>query len=122
LKIAIIGAGATGMAAAYDLTKNGHVPIIYEVSPFVGGHASTFTVGGAQLERGYHHWFTNDIDIINLVNEIGLGGQINWIESKVGTLVNGKIYPFGTPFDLLKFSAINLIDRLRLGLATLYIQ
>lgn len=122
MKIAIIGAGATGMAAAYDLTKNGHVPIIYEVSPFVGGHASTFTVGGAQLERGYHHWFTNDIDIINLVNEIGLGGQINWIESKVGTLVNGKIYPFGTPFDLLKFSAINLIDRLRLGLATLYIQ
>ena len=92
MKVAIIGAGATGMAAAYYLTKNGHVPIIYEISPFLGGHASTFIVGGAQLERGYHHWFTNDIDIINLVNEIGLGDKINWIEAKVGTLVKGKIY------------------------------
>ena len=79
-------------------------------------------MGGAQLERGYHHWFTNDLDIINLLNEIDLGNQIKWFESKVGTLVNGKIYPFGTPLDLLRFSAINILDRLRLGLATLYIQ
>ena len=122
MNIAIIGAGATGMAAAYDLSIKGHSPKVYEASAFMGGHASTFDVGGTQLERGYHHWFTNDIDIINLLNEIGLGNEIKWFESKVGTLVNGKIYPFGTPLDLLRFSAINILDRLRLGLATLYIQ
>ena len=114
MNIAIIGAGATGMAAAYDLSIKGHSPKIYEASAFMGGHASTFDVGGTQLERGYHHWFTNDIDIINLLNEIGLGNEIKWFESKVGTLVNGKIYPFGTPLDLLRFSAINILDRFRL--------
>tara|TARA_Y100000590_G_scaffold459442_1_gene616501 strand:+ start:27814 stop:29133 length:1320 start_codon:yes stop_codon:yes gene_type:complete len=122
VKVVIIGAGATGMAAAYDLSANGHLPIIYESAPFLGGHASTFDIGGAQIERGYHHWFTNDIDIINFVNEIGLGDRIKWFESKVGTLVNGKIYPFGSPIDLLKFSALSIIDRLKLGFATLYIQ
>ena len=122
MKIAIIGAGATGLAAAYELCKHGHQVVIYEKDSFLGGHASTFQIGDARLERGYHHWFTNDTNIIELVNEIGLGHQIRWIEPKVGTLHDGKIYNFVTPIDLLKFTPLKLIDRLRLGLSTFYLQ
>ncbi|MCL0029338.1 FAD-dependent oxidoreductase, partial [Dehalococcoidia bacterium] len=70
MRIGIVGAGATGLAAAYDLTAQGHDVAVYERSPFLGGHASTFDVGGARLERGYHHWFTNDTDIVELVEQI----------------------------------------------------
>ena len=122
MKTAIIGAGATGLPAAYDLLKAGHEATVYERAPFIGGHASTFDVGGEPLERGYHHWFTSDTDIIALVEEIGLGDAIRWVDSTVGTLHSGRIYDFVTPFDLLKFAPLSFPDRVRLGLTTLYLQ
>ena len=122
MKVGIVGAGAAGLAAAYHLGKQGHQAFVYERAPFVGGQASTFDVGGARLERGYHHWFTSDTDIIELTEEIGLGHQIRWIDSTVGTLYDGHIYNFVTPMDLLKFKPLSLVDRIRLGLITLYLQ
>ena len=122
MRVGIIGAGAAGLAAAYELVKQGHYAAVYERAPFLGGQASTFDVGGARLEKGYHHWFTSDADIVDLTTEIGLGDKIRWIDSTVGTLVDGKIYDFVTPMDLLKFSAMSLPDRIRLGLTTLYLQ
>lgn len=122
MRVGIIGAGATGLTAAYELGKHGHTASVYEQAPFLGGQASTFDVGGTPLERGYHHWFTNDTDIIELMEEIGLSHQIRWIDSTVGTLYDGKIYNFVTPMDLLKFKPLSIPDRIRLGLTTLYLQ
>lgn len=122
MRVGIIGAGAAGLAAAYEFVKQGHNVAVYERAPFLGGQASTFDVGGARLEKGYHHWFTSDTDIVELTEEIGLGDRIRWFDSTVGTLVDGKIYDFVTPIDLLKFSAMSLPDRIRLGLTTLYLQ
>lgn len=122
MRVGIIGAGAAGLAAAYELGKRGHRAAVYERAPFLGGQASTFDVGGARLEKGYHHWFTSDTDIVDLTAEIGLGDRIRWMDSTVGTLVDGKIYAFVTPMDLLRFTAMSLPDRIRLGLATLYLQ
>lgn len=122
MKIGIIGGGAAGMASALSLVRNGHRVILYERAPFLGGHASTFEIGGARLERGYHHWFTNDTDIVELVETIGLGDRIRWIDSSVGTLYEGQLYDFVTPLDLLRFSPIGILDRIRLGLMTLYLQ
>ena len=65
--------------------------MVYERASFLGGQASTFDVGGGPLERGYHHLFTGDTDILDLIDEIGLGDQMRWYGSKVGTLYDGKI-------------------------------
>ena len=122
MKVGVIGAGAAGLAAAYELGKHGHDVAVYEAAPFLGGQASTFDVGGARLERGYHHLFTSDVDILELIDDIGLGHQMRWIESKVGTLYDGTIYDFVTPLDLLRFTPLSLIDRIRLGLLTLRLR
>ena len=122
MRVGIIGGGATGLAAAYELAKQGHRTAVYERAPFLGGHASTFDVGGTPLERGYHHLFTSDTDILELIDELGLGHRMRWIDSKVGTLYDGTIYNFVTPLDLLKYNPLSLIDRVRLGLVTLYLQ
>ena len=122
MKIGIIGAGAAGLAAAYDLVNAGHAVTVYESAPFVGGQASTIPVGGAPLERGYHHLFTNDRAILDLMEELGVDGSMQWIPSSVSTYANGKIYPFVTPLDLLRFSPLSIIDRIKLGLLSLRLQ
>ena len=122
MKFGIIGAGATGLAAAYDLSSKGHEVKIFESSDFIGGHASTFEVAGTELEKGYHHWFTNDEDILSLINEMGLHEIIEWFPSSVGTYQDGHIYSFLTPLDLMKFSPLSLLNRVKMGLSSLKIR
>ncbi|MEE9285760.1 MAG: FAD-dependent oxidoreductase, partial [Dehalococcoidia bacterium] len=122
MKVGIIGGGALGLAAAYELTRMGHQPAVYERAPVLGGQASTFDVGGGRLERGYHHLFRSDTSMVELIHELGLGQKLAWIESKVGFFHGGKTYPFTTPFDLLRFSPLSPLNRIRLGLVTLYLQ
>ncbi len=116
MKVAIVGGGVAGMTSAYRLMQQGHDVALYESSPFLGGLVRTFEVGGNRLEAYYHHIFTSDTVIIDLLNELGLGDRLNWIESKVGWFDNGRIYNFVTPIDLLKFGPVSFVDRIRLGL------
>ena len=76
MKVGIIGGGAAGLAAAYQLTLQSHRPEVFEVAPFLGGQASTFAIGGGQLERGYHHLFVSDTDMADLIQELDLGGKV----------------------------------------------
>ena len=46
MKVGIVGAGAAGLAAAFDLGNAGHEVVVYESAPFIGGQASTIPVGG----------------------------------------------------------------------------
>ncbi len=122
MRVGIIGGGVAGLAAAYELTKLGHYAETFEVAPFLGGQASTFPVGGGQLERGYHHLFVSDTAITELIHELGLGDRLAWLESKVGLYHQGRIWDFSTPMDLLRFTPLSLWQRLRVGLWTLRLQ
>ena len=66
MRVGIIGGGAAGLAAAYELSTHGHYVEVFERAPFLGGQASTFEVGGGLLERGYHHLFVSDTDMTGL--------------------------------------------------------
>jgi len=60
-KILVIGAGYTGLAAAYDLAKAGLSVTIVERDSDIGGLAGTFEITpGFRLEKFYHHWFSSD--------------------------------------------------------------
>ena len=122
MKVGVIGGGAAGLAAAFELLRQGHDAQVFERAPFLGGQASTFNVGGGRLERGYHHLFTSDTDMVWLIHELGLGDKLAWIPSKVALFHRERIWPFTTPMDLMQFSAITLPDRIRLGLVTLALR
>jgi len=79
-------------------------------------------VGGGRLEAFYHHLFSTDTTIVRLIEELGLGSQMTWRESKVGFYHGGKLYDFVTPVDLLKFSPVPFLDRIRMGLAAVYLR
>ena len=122
MRVGIIGGGMAGLAAAYELTKQGHLAEVFEVAPFLGGQASTFEVHGGQLERGYHHLFISDTSITELIHELGLGDKLEWLQSSVGFYHGGKVWDFASPKDLLFFKPLPLLDRIRVGLWTFILQ
>jgi protoporphyrinogen oxidase len=122
MRVGIVGGGIGGLAAAYELRKLGHEVELFEAAPRLGGQVITFPVAGTQLESFYHHIFTSDTDVIEYINELGLGDRLRWIHSAVGYYTRNRVYPFVTARDLLNFDALGLIDRIRLGLVSLYLQ
>ena len=132
LNVGIIGAGITGLTAAYDLLKAGHTVTVYEARPYVGGLASGFKdeAWDWPLERFYHHIFASDTDIIGLVNELGIGDRLFFPSSVTSILYKDAIYPMtreqgglmGIVLQVLSFKPLSLFNRLRFGAVGAYIR
>ena len=123
MKVAILGAGVTGLTAGHRLARLGHEPVLYERWPGLGGMAATFDAGGGVLlERYYHHLFTSDLHLPALCEEIGLGDEMEAYPSSVGMFAAGALHPFTTPLDLLRYRPMSLPARLRMGLVALHLQ
>lgn len=120
--VVVIGAGYTGLVAAYRLAQKGHKVTVLEKGPTIGGLASDFIVEGGSLERAYHHLFKTDTDIINLANELGIGEKLEWHDSSVSLFYDGTLYPFKGAVDLIKFKPLSFYNRIRAGLVVLYLQ
>ncbi len=121
-RIAIIGGGYSGLSAAHSFIKSGYSVDVYEAAPFLGGLASTFNIGDTEVEKFYHHLFLSDNYLIDLLKEFNLQDRIIWKNSSTSYFYKGKIYPFTGPIDLLKFTPVNFINRIRMGLLALYLQ
>ncbi len=120
--VGIIGGGVAGLTTAYRLLQKGYRVRLFEAGPELGGLMRTFEIDGEPIERFYHHLFTTDTAAIRLIQELGLGERLTWRPSTVGIFYEGRIYPFVTPMDLLRFAPVGLIDRIRLGLVGLYLR
>lgn len=114
--IVVIGGGLAGLVASYDLSRAGHQVTVLESTPDFGGLASSLTIEGQPVERFYHFICRPDHHLIQLVKELGLDRKLNWQQTRTSFYYNGRYYAFGTPFDLLTFSAIPWLQRIRFGL------
>ncbi|MGH3849796.1 MAG: FAD-dependent oxidoreductase, partial [Pseudonocardiaceae bacterium] len=115
MKIGIVGAGATGLVAAYDLVREGHEVTVLEGSDELGGLAASLRVQGTALERFYHHIFGTDQAIISLIRELGLGEKLRFHDTTTGIYHDGRLHDFSSPARMLRFPAIGLLDRVRFG-------
>lgn len=115
MKIAIIGAGFTGLSAAYYLTKNNHRVTIFEKEKNPGGLALGFKEKEWQwtLESHYHHWFANDQSILGLAEEIGY--EILLKRPKTSVYVGDNIYQLDSPQKVFSFPKLTIADRLRMA-------
>jgi len=114
--VVIVGAGFTGLAAALHLARAGRKVLIVEADHAPGGLAGTFEFrDGVRIEKFYHHWFNNDLFVPKLVESLGLQDQILTLPSRTGMFYNGRIWRLSSPLDVLRFSALSMIGRLRLG-------
>jgi len=109
-KIAVIGAGMTGLAAAYRLAERGNCVTVYEKS-YTGGLNAAFEWNGIRVDNFYRHIFTSDQYAIRLIEQMGLLDHLVWNRARMGMYVDGVQYGFETPLDLLRFSPFSLLDK-----------
>jgi len=123
-RVAIIGAGAAGLAAAWDLAKAGYAVTVYESADRVGGLAGGFRDEGWAwtLEKFYHHWFESDKAILKLMEELGVRDQVIFPRPKTSMWSRGKPYLFDNPRAMLSFPHLPLLPKLRFGLVGLYLR
>ena len=125
MKIAIIGAGFGGMAAAFDLQKAGHQVTIFESADYVGGLASGFKEPhwDWSVEKFYHHWFQTDKPMLGLIHELGWEDQILFPRPLTVMYHKGKFYPFDSVLNALLFPGLGFgFDKIRFGFVGLFLR
>ncbi len=115
MNVAIIGGGFTGLTAAYELTKKGHKVTVFEAAPVLGGLAYGFKQQNWDwhLEYAYHHLFTNDSAILNLIRELGIADTIIVKRPVTANLYKERLYQLDSPAHLFSFPGLTLLDKFR---------
>lgn len=93
--IAIVGAGMSGLAAAWSLARDGHNPVIFEKSRGVSGRAASRSHGQARFDHGAN-FFRLDQPAVDRLVRVGLPtddlveieGDV-WTFDRSGSLVPG---------------------------------
>lgn len=120
--INIVGGGFTGLTMAYHLSKAGWEVTLFEKDETAGGLAGSFKVEGENLEKFYHHWFTSDKAIMDLITDLGKQDHIIVRPIRNGMYYANNFFKLSSPLDLLKFKPISLISRIRLGFVVLAVR
>lgn len=122
MKIAIVGAGFTGLAAGYRLLKLGYNVTIFEKDANPGGLAIGYKEKEWKwsLEQHYHHWFTSDKYILKLAKEVNFPVVIR--RPKTSVYVDNNIIQLDSPQHVLKFSDLSLLDKLRMGTTLVFLR
>ena len=125
MKIAIIGAGYGGMAAAYDLKKAGHDVTIFESAEYAGGLASGFKEPhwDWSVEKYYHHWFQSDSEMLGLIRELGLEDKVRFPRPLTVMLYKNKWYPFDSILKALLFPGLGFgLNKIRFGFVGVFLR
>lgn len=115
-KIAVLGAGPMGLAAAYQLAMDGYNPVLFEAADRVGGMTASFNFNGLDIERFYHFHCVSDDDFFKVLAELGIAEQLQWTETKMGYWFQNRLQPWGNPLALLRFKGLSFTAKLRYGL------
>lgn len=135
-RVAILGAGITGLCAAYELVERSRrerrrVEVtVLEASNRIGGKVVSEAREGAILEGGPDSFITSKPDALDLVKELGLSGELlktNPEHKTIYVLVGGRLVPLPNgvnlvPTRILPFLTSGLLSwkgKLRMGLECL---
>ena len=118
-KFGIVGGGIMGMTLALRLAQQGKKVTLFESATELGGLVSSWKMNDVEWDKFYHVILLSDFGTRNILKEIGLEDKIEWVETKTGFYMNGKLYSMSDTIEFLKFPTLNLIDKFRLGLTIL---
>ena len=113
--IAIVGSGFLGMTLALRLAKSGANVTMFESANEIGGLASAWEIGDVTWDKHYHVTLASDKYTRKIVDELGLGDDFKWVETKTGFYTDGELVSMSDTMEFLRFPPLGLISKLRLG-------
>jgi len=120
LKIGIIGGGVMGLTLAYRLSQKGHLVDIIETRDQIGGLSTWFDYGDFIWDKYYHVILKQDSELLSLIEELSLKEKLRWETTLTGFLWKKQLLSMSNYMEFLRFPALNIIEKMRLGFGILY--
>ncbi len=115
MKIGIIGGGVMGCVLAYRLSQKGYEVHLVESAHQLGGLSTWFNYGDFIFDKYYHVILKSDNHLLDLIHTLQLSSHLHWQETKTGFLWKGRYISMSNHWEFLKFPALNLFQKFRLG-------
>src|SRR5271154_7345974 len=116
-KVAVIGAGISGLACAYRLQQLGLDVIVFEANPSPGGLIDSVERDGFLFEAGPQS-FQGTPALLELIRELGLEGQLQKADPRAPryVLLHGRLRKIPmSPQALLASTLLNPISRWKIA-------
>ncbi len=112
----VVGGGMLGLTVAHRLAQAGQRVTIYERADEIGGLAGAWQLGEVTWDKHYHVTLLSDGHLRGLLDELGLGDDMQWVETRTGFYTDGRLHSMSNTLEFLRFPPLRLVDKLRLGL------
>ena len=104
-KVAIIGAGASGLSCGDLLSERGIEVDIYEKSNQLGGLATSSKLTKGSIDTFYHHLFETDKYILDFIKKNRLNQKISFKKAITGHIWDDKYFDISN-FDQQKVTSV----------------
>jgi len=95
-QVAVIGAGITGLAAAWELERAGVPPLVFESERRAGGVIVTERRDGFVVEGGPDGFLAAEPELQDLAREVGIGDRlVDQVARGSSVLTDGRLEPLG---------------------------
>lgn len=120
MDICIVGGGISGLTLAYELSQNGWQVTLLEKDNQLGGSLGYTMLDDIYVDKFYHIFSNSDKNILRLLSKLGLSQAVKPINVKNGFFYQGCQFPLSGLWDLITFPPLNYINRVRLGLTSVF--
>lgn len=110
----IIGGGLAGMAAAWQIGRQGYSVVLIEKNQVLGGLASSFEKDGRIYPLGYHHILASDDHLIAFLGRLGLLSKVEWTDVQMAFSIDGSLHTMSGLQDLFRFP-LAAVDKVRMA-------
>tara|TARA_B100000214_G_scaffold364011_1_gene330118 strand:+ start:846 stop:2210 length:1365 start_codon:yes stop_codon:yes gene_type:complete len=117
VNITIVGAGISGLSAAFELHKSGFKVTLLEGSERLGGKILTTEIEGFDVDAGPDSFLTRDPEMRELCFALGMGDELVpptgkpakvWVDGEMHSLP--KRHFLGVPLDLDELQGLSLLS------------
>ena len=108
------------MTLALRLAQRGDQVTLFESANEIGGLASSWAIGEYTWDKHYHVTLASDELTRRIVEELGLGDEFRWVETKTGFYTDGELISMSNTMEFLNFPPLGMLGKLRLGATIFY--
>jgi protoporphyrinogen oxidase len=88
----VVGGGLLGMILAHRLAEDGKRVVLYEGGASLGGLAGAWQLGEWVWDKHYHATRMSDGSLRNLLEELGLADEMEWVPAQTGLYADGQLH------------------------------